>query len=222
MVFNFHIFVTSPNYLLLLISHFTPLWKKVSHRLLGVAFTHIWWPWEEEGSLDEDACHLTLGPLGCGEFQMLISFLQRCFIFGDNSPGLWKWGWSLTHDFLRCLRLCLALTLHPLPSSGSSSFSPARREASPPALVLGLLPHRCSEHIYTQHPLSPAPCPHLLQILAGSRGRRAFPRDVSKEEEDETIPTTSLPSPSPSGPLPQKPPTASHHPLLMTWPQQVN
>ena len=111
-----------------------------SHQLLGVVFTRIWRPWEEEGSLDEDACHLTLGPLGCGEFQMLISFLKRCFIFRDNSPGLWRWGWSLTRDFLRCLRLRLALTLHPLPSSGSSSFLPARGEASPPGLVLGLLP----------------------------------------------------------------------------------
>ena len=145
---------------------FHPIMEEGSHQLLGVVFTRIWRPWEEEGSLDEDACHLTLGPLGCGEFQMLISFLKRCFIFRDNSPGLWRWGWSLTRDFLRCLRLRLALTLHPLPSSGSSSFLPARGEASPAGLVLGLLPHRCSEHIYTQHPLSPAPCPHLLQILA--------------------------------------------------------
>lgn len=129
----------------------------------------------------------------------------------SSDIGALSGGWSLTQDFLRCLRLHLALTLCPLPSPGSSSFSPAHREASLPGLVLGLLPAGAqnTSTLSTLRPLPCAPTCSKSSWIHSSQGRRAFPRDLSKEEEDETIPATSPPSPSPRGQYPHSFPTAS-------------
>lgn len=129
----------------------------------------------------------------------------------SSDIGAISGGWSLTHDFLRCLRLHLALTLRPLPSPRSSSFSPTHGEASPPGLVLGLLPASAqnTSTLSTLRPLPCAPTCSKSSWIHSSQGRRAFPRDLSKEEEDETIPATSRPSPSPRGQNPHSLPTAS-------------
>ncbi|KAM7228677.1 hypothetical protein CapIbe_019965 [Capra ibex] len=85
------------------------------------------------------------------------------------------------------------------------------REASLPGLVLGLLPASAqnTSTLSTLRPLPCAPTCSKSSWIHSSQGRRAFPRDLSKEEEDETIPATSRPSPSPRGQNPHSLPTAS-------------
>ena len=171
-----------------------PWLRLCTAQLLGVAFTHKWQPWEEEGSLDEEGCHLTLGP--------------------SPGAGLWPTISSVVWDSIWHSHSILCPHLQALPS-----LLPMEKQ------VHLAWPLACSPPVLRAHPHSapsipcpvPPPAPNPLWIHS-SQGRRAFPRDLSKEEEDENIPVTSPPSPSPR----RQNPTPSQLPLLRTQPHQIN